>query len=295
MTSAPDVQALLQQGLAAARVGERAEAESLLRQVTRLAPDNIDAWLALSGVVDDLAEKEACFQAVLRHQPENPEARLGLEWVRRKRAELQPEDETGHELEMVLTQASRQLEEAIGPAPPDVTPPDDEVLFCANHPNVETALRCNRCGKPICTRCMVRTPVGYRCRECVGQQQAIFFSGGPTDYVIGGVVSLVLGLMAGLLMGALGNWLFSLILGPLFGGAIAEVVRVAVRRRRSRYLWLVTAGGIVVGALPVLFGRLVLVSGLPGGLGFVPALGANLLALGIYLFLAVGAAVARLR
>jgi hypothetical protein len=96
-------------------------------------------------------------------------------------------------------------------------------------------------------------------------------------------------------MGALGSWWFSLILGPVFGGAIAEVVRLAVRRRRSRYLWLVTGGGIVVGTLPVLLGRLLSVFGLSGGLGFVPALGGNLLALAIYLFLAVGAAVARLR
>ncbi len=298
MTSAPDAQALVQQGLAAARVGERAEAERLLREATRLTPDNVDAWLALSGVVDDLDEKEACYQSVLRRQPTNAEARLGLEWVQRKREEAAGKLETGSDLETVLAEASRQLEAAIGTAPSDVVPPDDEVLFCVNHPSVETALRCNRCGKPICTRCMVRTPVGYRCRECVGQQQAVFFSGGPVDYVIAGVVSLVLGLLAGWLMGALGSWWFSLILGPVFGGAMAEVVRLAVRRRRSRYLWLVSAGGIVLGALPVLLGRLlVLIPGGAGGLGmgFLPAVGGNLLSLGIYLFLAVGTAVARLR
>ncbi|MGC9334733.1 MAG: B-box zinc finger protein, partial [Anaerolineae bacterium] len=59
------------------------------------------------------------------------------------------------------------------------------VLYCANHPNVETLLRCNRCGKPICTRCAVSTPVGYRCRECVGQQQSSFYPGGTLDYVMG--------------------------------------------------------------------------------------------------------------
>jgi hypothetical protein len=290
MTSVPDVEALLKQGLTAARVGERQEAENLLRQATRVAPDNVDAWLALAGVVDDLTQKEACFLAVLEHQPENPEAKLGLEWVRRKQAES--ETESDNELESVLSEASRRLDQAMGPMAADVTPPDDEVLFCANHPNVETALRCNRCGKPICTRCMVRTPVGYRCKECVGQQQSVFFTGGPADYVIAGVISLGLGLLAGFLMGALRSWWFSLILGPVFGGAIAEVVRVAVRRRRSRYLWLVTAGGIALGALPALLGRVVISS---GSAGFVLGAGWNLLALGIYLFLAVGAAVARLR
>ncbi len=46
--------------------------------------------------------------------------------------------------------------------------------YCANHPTVETTLRCNRCDKPICPKCAVKSPVGYRCRECVKSQQKIF-------------------------------------------------------------------------------------------------------------------------
>ncbi len=42
-----------------------------------------------------------------------------------------------------------------------------DIPTCANHPERETGLRCNRCGKPICSQCAVQTPVGYRCRECV--------------------------------------------------------------------------------------------------------------------------------
>ncbi|MBM4465197.1 MAG: hypothetical protein FJ014_06560, partial [Chloroflexi bacterium] len=36
---------------------------------------------------------------------------------------------------------------------------DDEVIYCSFHPTVETRLRCNRCGAPICPRCAVQTPV----------------------------------------------------------------------------------------------------------------------------------------
>jgi tetratricopeptide (TPR) repeat protein len=156
-----------------------------------------------------------------------------------------------------------------------------EMLYCANHPSVETMLRCNRCGKPICTRCAVQTPVGYRCRECVGQQQAVFYTGNALDYLIGGAIALVLGGVAAYLMTLLRFWFFGLILGPTVGIAIAEVVRFAVRRRRSRYLWAAVGGGIVVGALPSLLFAL-----------------ANLWALvtlGLFLVLAVGAATARLR
>ena len=39
-------------------------------------------------------------------------------------------------------------------------------MKCALHPDVETNLRCGKCEKPICPRCMVQTPVGARCKEC---------------------------------------------------------------------------------------------------------------------------------
>lgn len=206
----------------------------------------------------------------------------------------------GPSLEEVIAEASRQLAAAVGPAPATITPPDDRVLTCANHPTVETALRCNRCDKPICIRCAVRTPVGYRCKACVGQQQAVFFTGKPVDYALAGVVSLVLGLIAGLLIAALGSWWFSLILGPVLGGAIAEAVRFVVRKRRSRYLWLATAAGLVVGALPVvligLFGLLLLTGVTGRSAQDAPlAIGFDLLAVGLYLGLAVATAVARLK
>jgi hypothetical protein len=185
------------------------------------------------------------------------------------------------ELEAVLSEASRRLEEVAGPPPPGEVALDDGVLYCANHPNVETMLRCNRCGKPICTRCAVQTPVGYRCKQCVGQQQAVFYSGGAGDYVIGGVIALLLGGLAGFLMSLLGAWFFALILGPTVGIGIAEVVRLAVRKRRSRYLWTAVGVGIVVGSLPALL------------LAF-SSLWA-LLTLGLFVVLAVGAATARLR
>jgi hypothetical protein len=144
-------------------------------------------------------------------------------------------------------------------------------------------LRCNRCNKPICVRCAVRTPVGYRCRECLGKQQAVFYTGGPTDNLIGGLIALVLGGLAGFLMLSLGAWFFALILGPAIGIGIAELVRLAVRRRRSKYLWLAASAGIVVGVVPGLLLSL-------GGLDLW-----RLLTLGLFVILSVGATAARLR
>jgi tetratricopeptide (TPR) repeat protein len=289
-TDSPNPKELVQRGQAAARVGHRAEARDILRRAVAMAPDNAEAWLALAGVEDDPAAKIACLDKVLAIDPGNVEASLGLEMLRSgSQAPTVPaleEHDDGQgdgSLEAVLAEASRRLEEAVGEPVPGEVPPDDEVLYCANHPSVETMLRCNRCGKPICTRCAVQTPVGYRCRECVGRQQAVYFTGGIADYAIGAAIALVLGGLAALLMSRLSFWFFALILGAPIGIGIAEAVRFAVRRRRSRYLWLAVAGGIVVGALPAVLFALV-------GLSLWP-----LVSLGLYLFLAVSATAARLR
>jgi hypothetical protein len=55
-------------------------------------------------------------------------------------------------------------------------------MYCANHPNVETSLRCNKCEKPICARCAILTPTGYRCKECVRGQQKVFETAKWLDY-----------------------------------------------------------------------------------------------------------------
>lgn len=125
----------------------------------------------------------------------------------------------------------------------------DATLYCANHPDRETSLRCNRCGKPICVRCAVQTPVGYRCRECVRGQQAAFETAGLLRLGAAAVISAVAAGIASALLGALGFW--GLLLAPVAGGGIAEAVRWAVRRRRSRRLPRVAAAGAVLGILAV--------------------------------------------
>jgi hypothetical protein len=283
MNDSPDPTEFIQRGQAAARVGRRDEARENLRRAVQLAPDHAEAWLALAGVEDDQGAKAACFREVLALDPGNVEARRGLDVLAHQLEGAVPQQGAEDELEAVIAAASLQLEKAVGPAPPAEVHPDDEILYCANHPKVETMLRCNRCGKPICSRCAVGTPVGYRCRQCLGQQQAVFYSGGAADYVIGGLIAVVLGGLAGFLMSMLGYWFFALILGAPVGVGISEAVRFGVRRRRSKRLHLVVGAGIVLGALPGLLLSLIALD-----------LWA-LLTTGIFLVLAVGAAVARLR
>lgn len=123
----------------------------------------------------------------------------------------------------------------------------EAALVCANHPNRETTLRCNRCGKPICVGCAVQTPVGYRCKECVRGQQSKFETAGMLRLGAAGLVAAVGAGLGSFLLGFLGFW--GLLLAPVAGGAIAELVRWAVRRRRSRRLPVAAASGAAIGVL----------------------------------------------
>ena len=176
---------------------------------------------------------------------------------------------------------------------------EEEPLFCVNHPNVETRLRCNRCGAPICPKCAIRTPVGFRCPQCVKAQQSIFYTASIVDYIIAAVVSLALSLPAYLIIVRLGWFVF--FLAPAAGVGIAEAVRWLTGRRRGRWTWLVVAAGIVLTALPFMLLAFLPVlflptAGSPGRAGVF--LGSWLLQMAynvLYLVLAVGAAIARLR
>jgi hypothetical protein len=124
-------------------------------------------------------------------------------------------------------------------------------LYCANHPDIETNLRCNRCEKPICTRCAVLTPTGYRCRECVRSQQKTFDTAEWYDYILAIVIAAILAFIGSRITSFIG--FFTIFVAPIAGMIIAEAVRAAIRRRRSKVLFQATAAAAAVGSLiPVL-------------------------------------------
>jgi membrane associated rhomboid family serine protease len=46
-------------------------------------------------------------------------------------------------------------------------PAPTEAWGCYRHPFEEAGVRCMRCDRPICPRCMITAPVGFQCPECV--------------------------------------------------------------------------------------------------------------------------------
>ena len=164
-----------------------------------------------------------------------------------------------------------------------------EPLFCVNHPNVETTLRCNRCGDPICVRCAIRTPVGYRCPRCVREQQAAFYTGTALDYPIAALIALPLAATGAYFISFVG-FFFAFFLSPVAGAIVSEAVWYGVRRRRTRHLWLVVGISIIVATLLVALYQAGLFAGYPLVLGRLLRLD-----LGIYGVMATSTAAARLR
>lgn len=169
--------------------------------------------------------------------------------------------------------------------------------FCVNHPQTETYLRCNKCGKPVCLKCVQRTPVGYRCNECLGMQRAGYYTATPVDNVIAFVIALFLGGIAAVVMSFVNLGLFSIIIaifvGPIAGGIVSEAIRRVISKRRGRYLALVAVVALVLGALVVMLAPVT-----PFLLrGQIRVLAGAVLNIGFWIFLVVAASTlyARLR
>ena len=137
---------------------------------------------------------------------------------------------------------------------------EDEITYCARHPERDTGLRCNRCERYMCVECAVRTPIGYTCRECVRGHEDKFYAGTLTDYALVAAVGLAGGALTALLTMLIGGFLIvGLLLAPGLGGAIAQLALTITKRRRGRQSGLVCAGCVMAGGLA---GSLLIVGGL---------------------------------
>lgn len=99
--------------------------------------------------------------------------------------------------------------------------------------------------------------MGYRCKECIRSQQSGFDTALLRDYPIAFIIATVgVGLGVGIL-GYLWYWI-GFVFAPVLGGVLAEAIRVAIGRRRSRRLPFVAVIGGAAGVIPHL---------IPAGIG----------------------------
>jgi hypothetical protein len=132
---------------------------------------------------------------------------------------------------------------------------------CANHPNEQTFVRCGRCDKPICVRCMVDTPVGKKCRPCAQNRTHLEESTGgqvAVAFLAGTAVALPAGCI-------LQQFPTILILAAPYGWLVAEVARRAGQRSRSLAMQAAAGAAALIGAL--LGASLQFPLGMPEGAG----------------------------
>ncbi len=79
-----EVERLLNSGKEAAKTGDVAQARDLLTQVVERDPHNEQAWMWLSGMVNEPEEQQICLENVLVINPYNSKARQGLEFLSAK-------------------------------------------------------------------------------------------------------------------------------------------------------------------------------------------------------------------
>jgi hypothetical protein len=297
----PRIRSLLRQADRVAESGKRAAAAGLYRQIIEEAPDTAVAWLGLAQMTADSTEREEAYQRILTLDPENEAALAALRpsdsptvasaqeqsldgrvqeddfaaykaWMDEALGgkARQKDGENAVLLENAILQENGILEEKENaPAlddPESEQPPvsSPEVIFCANHPRVETSLRCNKCGKPICSKCAKLTPVGYRCPECIREREDVFFNATPADYIIAAVTGLILGGIFSFIVPWIG--FFALFVAPLAGGVTGKIALKLIGRRRGRWLPMVVTFIFVIAALPAIV--IYLSSGAYFGIGF---------------------------
>ena len=280
------VEELLQSARTAMDAGNQLVARGYLRRASRLAPERLDIWRALLKVTERPEDRLRCLEQIVQLAPDDAEASSALDQVQAELAAAQIQEQAEQaQKEAKDSMSAPQNAHPDRSAPPPPTPilqdmrPDvtDEMrkawdkaaaagqpLYCIDHPETQTSLRCNRCGAPVCTSCIVRTPVGFRCKACVRAQQSSFFTAHWYDYMIALGVSTILSIPAGALASVAGWW-FAIIVSPVAGGLIGGLVHRAVGRRRGKWTWLATGVGVIVGALGALsltlfFGRFGLIS-----------------------------------
>jgi hypothetical protein len=81
---------LIADGRDALLAGEKARAQALLQMAVRDEPDNVEAWLWLSGTHSRPEEMAYCLHQVLEREPDHPQALEGLAWLAEKYPPAEP-------------------------------------------------------------------------------------------------------------------------------------------------------------------------------------------------------------
>jgi membrane associated rhomboid family serine protease len=163
--------------------------------------------------------------------------------------------------------------------------------YCYRHPNRQSFVLCQRCGRTICPECQTPAAVGVHCPECVREQRAQFRqaqrTNGPSRFTVAGRRFAMLEQKATIVIMAISIVLYLLQLVPVVGNTITNAFAFSPAYLGSQPWRLVTSlfvhGGFLQLAFNMwalfLFGRMLeqmvgswrfvtlyLISGIAGGM-----------------------------
>jgi hypothetical protein len=157
-----DIARMLFEGALAVSQGRRSEAQALLMKVLENDEENEQAWLWLSGAVDDPADQEVALENVLALNPNNAAAQEGLRLLR-----------TGTSTAPIALSVGSDWQP---PPPRDEDQVEEFNCWQCGASLYSVAQYCWQCHAPIhaCNNCYFRGEM--RCKELQGLTNAILQS-----------------------------------------------------------------------------------------------------------------------
>ncbi len=157
---ANDIAKLLYEGALAVSQGRRAEAQILLMQALELDEHNEQAWLWLSGAVEQPADQEIALENVLALNPNNAAAQEGLRVLRSQ-----------------ISIANATPAEWQPPAPQENEEAVELHCWQCSSTLYSVAQFCWQCHAPVhsCNNCLYRPE--QRCKEQQGLTNALLQAG----------------------------------------------------------------------------------------------------------------------
>ncbi len=161
-------------------------------------------------------------------------------------------------------------------------------MKCAYHADVETNLRCGKCGKPICPKDMVQTPVGARCPDCAKLSKLPTYQVPAPYYLRAAGTSLGTAIVCGIVWGVVARvvpfFFLNLLLAAGAGYVIGEVTSRSINRKRGTWLAIIAGIAVVISYLVSIMTSALFLGGLPLGLFNIIF---DLLAIALGIFVAV--------
>jgi tetratricopeptide (TPR) repeat protein len=255
---------LLDQGISAAITGRRDEARALLSQVVETDDTNEQAWLWLSGLVDDPEDIRTCLENVLHLNPENVKAQHGMAWLEQSHgisrtpvaaAEIDPASDRAGDAPDQVAAPIEKPDPSPALAAAELPRIDDPCPYCGAAAQPD-AKRCGACGKSL-----MAPAEGHEKRSKALTTLGTFWGIGGVFSLLGGaltIVSFIMTMRGGSALlppptisrsGANAAAIYSKVLmasmyGQILGAVGYGIFQLVIARglfRRRRWAWIVSA------------------------------------------------------